>query len=97
MPHPRRLPWRWRLRLFLLVLWSISFGLHFIAKPILYYLTWSHNAINLVPGVFIGGIWALLIEGLFFEHTFLQIASVLKLENDITGESFQQEQDLLPS
>jgi hypothetical protein len=77
--------------------WGVVFVLHFVAKPILNYLTWGNNAISLVPGAFVGCLWALLVEGVFFEQTLLQISGIAKFDNDITGENFQQEQDLLPS
>jgi hypothetical protein len=77
------------------VCWGFAFLLHFIAKPIVDYLTWGNNAISLVPGLAGGCLWALLIEGKYFEQTLLQISRIVKLENDITGENFQQEQDIL--
>jgi hypothetical protein len=83
--------------LFALICWIVAFVLHFIAKPILDYLTWGNNAISLVPGLIVGCLWVLLIEGKYFEQTLLQISGIVKLENDVTGENFQQEQDLLPT
>jgi hypothetical protein len=80
-----------------LIAWTIAFVFHFIAKPILNYLSWGLNAVSLVPGALIGALWVFAIEGRFFEQTLLQIAGISKLENDITGENFQTEQDLLPS
>jgi hypothetical protein len=77
--------------------WATAFVLHFIAKPILLYLSWGLSAVSLVPGALIGAIWAFLIEGRFFEQSLLLIAGISKLENDITGENFQTEQDLLPT
>jgi hypothetical protein len=76
--------------------WSLVFVFTFLAYPLLYYLSWAHEAISLVPGIIVGLFWAFVMERTFFEPTILMVGNMLKLENDITGEAFQHEQDLLP-
>jgi hypothetical protein len=81
----------------MVVAWASAFVLTFIAKPILNYLSWGLDAVSLVPGAIVGLFWIFGIEGRLFEQTLLQIAQIGKFENDITGENFQQERDLLPT
>jgi hypothetical protein len=81
----------------MLIAWAVALALTFIAKPILYYLSWGLSAASLLPGIAVGLFWILGIERKLFEQTLLQIAQIGKFENDITGENFQEERDLLPS
>jgi hypothetical protein len=79
-----------------LILWGVTFILTYIARPMLHYLSHGHQAISWIPGIVMGVFWSWVIEKKAFEATLLAAGNVLKLENDISGENFQKEQDLLP-
>ena len=80
-----------------LIAWIVAFVLTFVSGPMMSYLTWGNQAVSLVPGAVIGVLWVLIVERWFFERTLLPIGTALKVENDITGDTFQPERDLLTS
>lgn len=79
-----------------LISWAVIAVLTFIARPLLYYLSWTYAAISLVPGVVIGIFWGSLLELKYIENTLSDVSGILGIENDLVSGGYQKEQDLLP-
>ena len=79
-----------------IVAWSVATVCSFVAHPFLNYLSWTYDAISLVPGIVIGLVWVIICETKLFHKTLYYVGRIFKLENDITGENLKEE-NLVPS
>lgn len=78
------------------VCWAVISILEFVAQPFSNYLTWTHDAISIIPGIVVGILWACLIEYKFFASFLFELCQKFKIENDINRLGYQRE-DLIAS
>ncbi|KAK8888482.1 hypothetical protein M9Y10_039561 [Tritrichomonas musculus] len=78
------------------ICWGVFAILEFVAHPFSNYLSWTNDAISIVPGVVIGVFWASLVEFKFFSVFLYELCQKFKIENDINREGYQRE-DLIAS
>ena len=77
-----------------IIVWGALTILTFVARPILYYLTWKMAGISLIPGLVGSLFWIFFVEKAGFDMFLLPLTISLSLRNDING-SAKKEQNLL--
>lgn len=75
-------------------MWGALTVLTFLARPILFYLTWGMAAVSLIPGLVGGLIWVLYVEKSGLDTILSPFVVSLSLRNDISGGA-KKEQNLL--